>query len=99
MNTATIGRPAATTVSSPAREFWQHAAEAHGRTLDAASLDTIEHLSDIEILRRWFGDLSDPEQQELLWAYGGFRSDRHHGPAASVTGNSRGPRYSSMPAA
>jgi hypothetical protein len=73
MTTATID-PRTTTAPS-VQEFWRDAAAAHGRALDTAALEAVERLADAEILRRWFADLSDPEQHELLWAYGAYLSD------------------------
>lgn len=73
MTTATI-TPRSTT-TTPAQEFWLHAADAYGRALDTDALEAVEHLADVAIVGRWFADLSDPEQHELLWAYGAYLSD------------------------
>ena len=74
MTTATIDHRGITTTA--AQDFWKHAADAHGRALDAAALEAVDRLSDADIVRCWFADLSDPEQHELLWAYGAYLSDR-----------------------
>jgi hypothetical protein len=75
MTTSTMTRTIDTTA---AQEFWRDAATAYGRALDTDELEQVDQLTDIEILGRWFGDLNDAEQQELLWAYGGFLADRPH---------------------
>jgi hypothetical protein len=74
--TAIVENVAASRFTTPAQEFWHGAAEAHGRTIRPDDLGAVDELRDLEIVRRWFADLTDAEQQELLWAYGRFLYDR-----------------------
>jgi hypothetical protein len=54
------------------RDFFGHAAELYGVTLDAALVEAAEHLDDLDAVALLFPCLDDAERQEALWALGHF---------------------------